>query len=106
MPVSPERATAQATYEAGIMIVGTHQNIDIRNIPGTEFLIKPALATHIKIQALTQNIRFITDGVTEASTILGFQLAAGAEVSVTVPGNGISISAEANGASVEYMWFY
>jgi hypothetical protein len=104
---SPERETAQATYPADLQTVGDHTRLDIA--PGGDFIAKPApgpgnlQATHIQIQALTQNIRYRIDGK-DASATVGFQLAAGSVSLIPVPNDGISIYEEAAGAIVQYQF--
>jgi hypothetical protein len=61
------------------------------------------VATHIKMQALTQNVRYRIDGET-ATAATGFQLIAGADALVPVPNNGISIFPETAGAIVQYQF--
>jgi hypothetical protein len=95
---SPEREDAQATYPAELRTVGDHTRLDVA--AGGNWIAKPApgpgnlQATHIQMQALTQNIRYRIDG-DEASATVGFQLAAGAISLIPVPNDGISIYEEA-----------
>jgi hypothetical protein len=104
---SPERETAQATYPAELRTVGDHTRLDV-SATG-DWIAKPApgpgnlQATHIQLQALTQNIRYTIDE-SEATATHGFQLAAGAISLVPVPNNGISIFEEAAGAIVQYQF--
>jgi hypothetical protein len=104
---SPERETAQATYPAELRTVGDHTRLDIS--AGGDWIAKPApgpgnlQATHIQLQALTQNIRYRIDG-DQASATIGFQLAAGAISLIPVPNLGISVFEEAAGAIVQYQW--
>jgi hypothetical protein len=85
--------------------VGAHTRLDVD--PAGDWIAKPseagAIATHIKIQALTQNIRYRIDG-NQASATVGFQLAAGADTLAPVPNNGISVFEEAAGAIIQYQW--
>jgi hypothetical protein len=104
---SPEREDAQATYPAGLRTVENHTRLDL--LSGSNWLAKPApgpgnlQATHIQLQALVQNIRYRIDNG-EASTTVGFQLAAGAISLIPVPNNGISIAEELAGAIIQYQW--
>lgn len=106
MPIPQERLTARATYTAPWLTVGDHQRLDVA--VGGDFIEKVAasgvLPTHIKIQALTQNVRYRIDGSGQASATIGFQLVAGAETTLPVPNNGVSIFEEVAGAVVQYQW--
>lgn len=102
MPISPERERAKATYAAELLTVEDHTRLDVNPTDG-DFIEKPATATHLKIQALTQNIRYRIDGA-QASATVGFQLAAGSDTLLPVPNNGVSIFEEAAGAIVQYQW--
>jgi hypothetical protein len=104
---SPEREDAQATYPAELRTVGEHTRLDIDI--GGNWIEKPASgpgnlqATHIQMQALTQNIRYRIDGnVADADT--GFQLAAGAISLIPVPNLGISVYEEVAGAIIQYQF--
>ena len=99
--ISPEREQATATYSAPWLTVGDHGRLDVAI--GGDFLAKPADATHLKIQALTQAVRYRIDGG-QATATLGFQLAAGAETVLSVPNLGVSVFEEAAGAIVQYQW--
>ena len=99
--ISPEREGATATYSAEWLTVGDHGRLDVAI--GGDFLTKPAGATHVKVQALTQAIRYRVDGG-QASATVGFQLAAGAETTLPVPNLGVSVYEEAAGAIVQYQW--
>ncbi len=99
---TPEREAAVAIFAAGIVTVGDHTMLDL--VPGSNWVARPSGATHAKIQALTQNIRYRIDG-NEASVTEGFQLAAGSEASVPIPNLGISIVEEAAGAILQYQWY-
>jgi len=105
--ISPERETAQATYPAEFRTVGAHVSLDISL--GGDWITKPAgvnvseQATHIQLQALTQNIRYRIDGGTASATV-GFQLAAGAISLIPVPNAGISVFEEAAGAIIQYQF--
>jgi hypothetical protein len=104
---SPEREGAQATYPAELRTVGDHTSLDLS--PGSNWLAKDdpdssnLQATHIQLQALTQNVRYRIDGG-EASATVGFQLAAGAISLIPIPNLGISVAEEVAGATVEYQW--
>jgi len=104
---SPEREIAQATYPAELRTVGNHTRLDLS--PGSNWIAKTdpdssnLQATHIQLQALTQNIRYRIDNG-EASATVGFQLAAGAISLIPVPNRGISVAEEAAGAIVQYQF--
>jgi len=104
---SPEREAARATYPAELRTVGDHTRLDVA-VDG-DWIAKPApgpgnlQATHIQLQALTQNIRYRIDG-NAASATMGFQLAAGAISLIPVPNAGISVFEEAAGAIVQYQF--
>ena len=93
-----ERQTARAMYPADLQTVGDHVRLDIS--PGGDWIARPDTATHIKIQALTQNIRYRIDNETATATT-GFQLVAGADALVPVPNLGISIFEEDPGAILQ-----
>ena len=105
--ISPEREIAQATYPAELRTVGAHTVLNVAI--GGDFIAKPEgvniseVATHIQIQALTQNIRYTIDD-SEASATHGFQLASGAISLVPVPNNGVSVFEEVAGAIVQYQF--
>ncbi len=106
MAISRERTDAMATFPAELQTVGAHTRLDVAI--GGDFIAKPMngitpTATHLQVQALTQNIRYTIDG-TQASATVGFQLAAGAISLVPAPNNGISVFEEAAGAIVQYQW--
>ena len=104
---SIERQDAQATYPAELQTVGSHTRLDVA--AGGDFIARPAadangvLATHVQMQALTQNIRYTIDG-SQASATNGFQLAVGAISLVPVPNGGVSVWEEAAGAIVQYQF--
>jgi hypothetical protein len=106
-PISPEREVAQATYPAELRTVGSHTRLDVA-ITG-DFISKPSginvseIATHIQMQALTQNIRYTIDD-SQASATHGFQLAAGAISLIPVPNNGVSVFEEVAGAIIQYQF--
>lgn len=105
--VSPERETAQATYPAELRTIGDHVMLDVAI--GGDWIAWPAginvseQATHIQLQALTQNIRYRIDGK-QATATVGFQLAAGAISLIPVPNGGISVFEEVAGAVVQYQF--
>ena len=105
--ISPEREIAQATYPAELRTVGAHTVLDVTI--GGDFILKPAgvnvseVATHIQMQALTQNIRYTIDE-SQASATHGFQLAAGAISLVPVPNSGVSVFEETPGAIIQYQF--
>jgi hypothetical protein len=105
--ISPEREVAQATYPAELRTVGSHTVLDVD--PAGDWIAKPAgvnvseQATHIQMQALTQNIRYTIDE-SQATATHGFQLAAGAISLVPVPNNGISVFEEVAGATIQYQF--
>lgn len=105
MPVPAERAIARATYTAPWLTVGEHTRLDVA--VGGDFISKLTssglTATHIKIQALTQNVRYTIDS-SQATATHGFQLAAGSEATLPVPNNGISLFEESPGAIVQFQW--
>ena len=98
---SEDRLQAKPTYSAEMIIVGAHTRLDVAI--GGDFITKPLTATHVDLQALTQNIRYTIDG-TQASATIGFQLADGAKVTLSVSSNGVSVFEEAAGAIVQYQW--
>lgn len=105
--ISPEREIAQATYPAELRTVGAHTALTVA--AGGNWIAKPAgvnvseQATHIQIQALTQNIRYTIDG-SQATATHGFRLAAGSISLVPVPNGGISVFPETLGAIVQYQF--
>lgn len=100
-PTSRERETAQATYPADLQTVGDHLSGDVE--AGGPWLAKPAGATHIKLQALAQNLRYRIDNG-QATAAVGFQLAAGSDALIPVPNLGISLAWEAAGATYQAQW--
>lgn len=105
MIISRERETATANYPADLITVGSHLN---GTVGVSSFLAKPATATHVKLQALTQNLRYKIDsgqdGASVATATAGFQLAAGSDSLIPVPGPGISLAQEAAGATYQAQW--
>ena len=105
---SQDRQMADATYPADLQTVGLHQSLTLNS--ANAFLEKPNTATHLKIQALAQNIRYRidsgTDGATVATDTLGFQLANGSDALIPVPNTGVSVAPEVLGAIIQYQWVY
>ena len=66
-------------------------------------LTKPNDACFLKLQALTQNIRYRIDGEEPTATV-GFQLAAGSDTLMPVNVNEINIIAEAAGGVYQAQW--
>lgn len=105
---SSEREIASATYPAELKTVGNHSSTTLSTAVST-WLAKPApgpgnlQATHVQMQALTQNIRHRID-TNEASATVGFQLAAGTISLIPVPNGGISVFPETTGAVLQYQW--
>ena len=104
MAVSEERASAISIFNAELLTVGAHTVLTVAG--GGDHIAKPAGATHLKLQALTQNIRYTIDNnpVTTATATVGFQLAAGSDTLLPVPNAGVSVAREANGATIQYQW--
>ena len=98
---------AKAIYPAELRTVGSHTRLDVAI--GGDWIAKPAgvnvseQATHIQMQALTQNIRYTIDESVATATH-GFQLAAGEISLIPVPNSGISVFEEAAGAIVQYQF--
>lgn len=102
MTISRERLDATAIYNAEWITVGNHQQLDLK--PEGDALEKPQYATHLKIQTLDQNIRYSISDAVPATPTLGFQLAAGSDVTLPCPENRITVAEEAAGAIIEYQW--
>jgi len=101
-PTSAERQTAKANYPADMLTVGSHLSGTVSS--PSQWLAKPAGATHIKLQALNQdNIRYRID-TGEATATVGFQLASGADALIPVPNTGISLASEAGSATYQAQW--
>lgn len=104
--ISEVRHQAIPYFLAEFLTVGDHQSEDVS---GSIWIAKPAddlgfrLATHIKLQALNQNIRYTIDTKPSSSTH-GFQLTAGSEVLIPIPNHGLSISSETGQANIQYQW--
>ena len=104
MAISQERMQALATFSAEWQTVGNHISQAVQTEAGTcTWLAKPAGATHIKVQALGQNVRYRIDDLMSAAAT-GFQLQAGADTMIPCPGTGISFCAEVAGATVQAQW--
>ena len=101
MALSRERETGKGMYPADMLTVGDHLSGTVTS--PTQWLAKPAGATHIKLQALTQNIRYRID-TNIASATVGFQLARGSDVLIPVPNTGISLAPETAGATYQAQW--
>jgi hypothetical protein len=105
--ISPEREVARATYPAELRTVGLHTALTLA--AAGNFIVKPAgvnvseQATHIQMQALTQNVRYTIDG-SPATATHGFRLASGAISLIPVPNGGISVFPETLGAEVQYQF--
>ena len=106
MALSRERTDASPTFPAELQTVGSHTRLDVA--AGGDFITKPLngvtpTATHLQMQALTQNIRYTIDN-SEATITHGFQLVAGTISLVPVPNRGISVFEEIVGAIIQYQW--
>lgn len=100
-PISREREQAWATYAAELLTVGEHTRLDVA--VGGDNIAKPATATHIQLQTLTQNIRYTIDD-SQATATHGFQLAAGSISLIPCPNLGISVFEESVGAIIQFQW--
>lgn len=95
---SAELVTSEEAYAP----VGAHSHGATITVATT--LTKPAGASKIIMQALTQNVRFTLDGTTPTAAI-GFQLlAGGAPFIIEVPGASLKVIQEAATASLQYQW--
>lgn len=107
MSIPKARDKFTLTLLAPWLTVNAHTRLDVA-VDG-DFITKPVWsagqieATHLQMQALTQNIRYAIDG-TQASATIGFQLAAGAITTIPVPNLGVSVFEEADGAIIQYQW--
>lgn len=82
--------------------IGAH--VSGTNIANAVTLTKPAGATGIILQTITQNVRWRLDG-TNPTTTVGFQLKAGNDpLLIAVPGADIRVIQEAATASLQYQW--
>ena len=82
--------------------VGAHVSI---SGSGTGILTPPTNATKLRIQTLTQNLRYTLDGSAPTPT-KGFQLAA-TYGPITIPissGTVVWLAEETSGALVQYQW--
>jgi len=105
-PPSEVRLQAKPIYSAEWLTVGNHAVLDVS--PSGNWLARPTdiymqMATHIKVQALSQNIRYTIDE-TQASATVGFQLTAGSETLLPCPNDSISVFEEQAGAIIQYQW--
>lgn len=98
MEISYEREQAIATFPADLQTVGDHivQTVEVTST----WLAKPSGATHCKVQALVQNVRYRIDE-NMATTAIGFQLQAGADTLIPCPNRGLSFAAEVAGAIIQ-----
>ena len=107
MAIPRAREHFALSLDAPWLTIGNHTRLDVAI--GGDWIAKPSSAagnieaTHIMLQATDQAIRYRIDGG-QASATVGFQLAAGAIVTVAVPNNGVSVFEEAAGAIVQYQW--
>ena len=83
-----------------VKTIGDHTRLDMS---GVHTLEKPSGATHLKAQVITQNLRYTVDG-TAATTVVGFQLTAGADTLIPCPNASISLCEEVAGAILQYQW--
>ena len=89
------------TGEYGFTPSGAHTQV--ADLSSAVTLAKPAGATQLMLQPLTNNIRYRLDGVApDAST--GFQLEAGTLLVIPVPGADVRVIEETASASLEYQW--
>ncbi len=75
------------------------------DISGAVILVRPAGATQIMMQALTQNVRFTLDG-TNPTTGLGFQIKAGDPPMIIPVGSSATLKVvqETATASLQFQW--
>lgn len=86
------------------MPIGTHGS-DSTISAATTLTGAPADGGWLRLQALTQNIRFTCDGATTPTSTVGFQVVAGKEVWVPVGASGIvQVIEETSGAAVQWQW--
>ena len=89
------------TGQTGFAAIGAHTQV--ADLSSAVTLAKPAGATQLALQPLTNNIRYRLDEVApDAST--GFQLEAGVLLVIPVPGTDVRIIEETASASLEYQW--
>lgn len=67
-------------------------------------LARPALATHLWIQPLTQNVRIVLNESVVPTATIGFQLAAGTIYEVPVLTGSVQVIEETASASIQYQW--
>lgn len=97
-----KRLRTLETSIAAYAPIGSHSSG--ASISTAQTLTKPAGASQIMIQALTQNVRYTLDG-TDPTASLGFQLLAGnPPVIIAVPGASIKVIQETATASLQYQW--
>lgn len=109
MAIPIAREHFQLTVDAPFLTVGDHTALTTNASTG-DFITKPSSApgnieaTHIMIQAISENVRLRLDGG-QASGATGFLLtAAAAAVILPVPNDGVSVFPAAAGAIVQYQW--
>lgn len=103
-PTSEIRHQAIPTYDAEFLTTGDHTRLAVADTG--DFITKPTYprqATHLRMQALTQNIRYTIDG-TQATAQIGFQLTAGTVITISAPNLGVSVFPEVAGAIIQYQW--
>lgn len=104
-PTSQVRIIATPVFPADMQTVGLHLSGEVGN---SLWLEKPDCATHIKLQALGDNIRYKIDagtiGASVATSTDGFQLPKGSESLIPVPNRGISLAQETSGATYQAQW--
>lgn len=99
--VSDETKNAKMVKEAPLIPVENHISGNVGVTVVT--LTKPNDACFLKLQALTQNIRYRIDGENPTANI-GFQLATGSDTLIPVNVNQIRIIAEAAGGVYQGQW--
>ncbi len=96
-----ERQDAKANYPAGLLPVGDHANDSVDTTVVT--VARPDNATHITLQALDVNIRYMISGGIPTSTN-GFQLAAGAITLIAFAQGELRVVSETTGSTIQYQW--
>lgn len=81
--------------------VGSHASNS--SLSSAVTLTKPAGASAIMMQAITQNVRYRLDAGTPTAS-LGFQLAAGDYILLPVPGDDVRVIEETASAVLQYQW--
>ena len=103
MPESPERQIASAMFPAELQAIGDHISGTFNDADPVT-LLKPAGATHLKLQALGNNLRYRIDGVNPA-TATGFQLASQSDALIPCPEADIRIISEIGaGPTYQAQW--